>query len=46
MVHYCRQKKIMEERRRKSNGKGNKFVLLLSKVCKRIEKGIAVHCYT
>jgi len=37
MAYQCRQKKILEERRRKLHDGGNKFVLLLSKVYRRIE---------
>ena len=33
----------MEERRRKLSSKGNKFVPLLTKVCRRLERGHAVH---
>ena len=45
MAHHCRQKEILEERRMKSVGRGNKFVPLLSKVCRRMEKGDAVRPY-
>jgi len=39
MAHHCRQREILEERRRKSECEGNKFMPLLSKVCRRIEGG-------
>jgi len=42
---HCRQKEILAERRRKSEGRGNKFVPLLSKVCRRMEGGVAAHPY-
>jgi len=42
LAHHCRQKEILAERRRKSEGGDNKFVPLLSKVCRRMEGGIAV----
>jgi len=45
LAHHCRQKEILAERRRKSEGGGNKFVPLLSKVCRRIEGGIAACLY-
>ena len=45
MAHHCRQKEILAKRRRKSEGEGNKFAPLLSKVCKRMEGGIAAHPY-
>ena len=45
LAHYYRQIKIMTERRKKSEGGGNKFAPLLSKVCRRMEKGNAVHPY-
>jgi len=38
MAHHCRQKEILEERRRKSMCGGNKFTPLLSKVCRRMEE--------
>ena len=41
MARHCRQKEILAERQRKSEGGGNKFVPLLSKVCRRMEGGIA-----
>jgi len=45
LARYCRQKEILEERRRKSVGGGNKFAPLLSKVCRRIEEGNAAYPY-
>ena len=45
MACYCRQKEILAERRRKLEGGSNKFVALLSKVCRRMEGGIAVRSY-
>jgi len=33
LARHCRQKEILVERRKKSKGEGNKFALLLSKVC-------------
>jgi len=42
---HCRQKEILAERRRKSEGRGNKFMPLLSKVCRRKEEGNAVRPY-
>jgi len=42
---HCRQKEILEKRRRKSVGGGNKFAPLLSKVCRRIEEGNAACPY-
>jgi len=39
MAHHCRKKEILEQRRRKLNGGGNKFMPLLSKVCRRMEGG-------
>jgi len=42
LAHHCRQKEILEERARKSMEGGNKFVLLLSKVCRRMEEENAV----
>ena len=45
MAHYCRQKEILAKRRKKSEGKGNKFVPLLSKVCRRMERGIVARPY-
>ena len=42
MARHCRQKEILEERRRKSVGGGNKFAPLLSKMCRRIEEENAV----
>jgi len=42
---HCRQKEILEERKRKSMGGGNKFAPLLSKVCRRMEEGNAVRPY-
>jgi len=38
---HCRQREILAERRRKSEGGSNKFALLLSKVCRRMEEGNA-----
>ena len=45
LARHCRQKEILAERRRKSEGGGNKFVPLLSKVCRRMEGGIAARPY-
>jgi len=45
LAHHCRQKEILEKRKRKSMGGGNKFALLLSKVCRRMEGGNAVRPY-
>ena len=45
MACHCRQKEILTERRRKSEGGGNKFAPLLSKVCKRMEGRIVVCPY-
>ena len=45
MARHCRQKEILAERRRKSEGGDNKFVPLLSKVCRRMEGGIAACPY-
>jgi len=42
---HCRQKEILAERRRKSEGRGNKFMPLLSKVCRRMEGGDMVCPY-
>jgi len=39
LVRHCRQKEILEERRRKSVGGSNKFAPLLSKVYRRMEGG-------
>jgi len=43
MAYQCRKKEIMEERKGRLNSKGNKFTPLLSKVCRRMEGGNAVH---
>jgi len=43
LARHCRQKEILEERRRKLVDGGNKFAPLLSKVCRRI-KGENVTC--
>ena len=45
MARHCRQKKILRERQRKFEGGGNKFAPLLSKVCRRMEGGIAARPY-
>ena len=45
MAHHCRQKEILAERQRRSEGGGNKFAPLLSKVCRRMEGGIAACPY-
>jgi len=45
MAYQCRRKEIMEERRRKLSGRGNKFAPLQSKVYRRIEKGYVAHLY-
>ena len=45
MACHCRQKEILAERRRKSVGRGNKFMPLLSKVCRRMEGGKAARPY-
>jgi len=42
IAHHCRQREILEERRRKSACEGNKFTPLLSKVCRRMERGYVV----
>jgi len=42
---HCRQKEILEERKKKSGERGNKFVPLLSKVCRRMEEGNAARPY-
>ena len=41
MACHYRQKEILVERRRKLGGesRGNEFIPLLSKVCRRIERG-------
>ena len=44
MARHCRQKGILAERRRKSEGGSNKFAPLLSKVCRRMG-GITAHPY-
>ena len=41
MARHCRQKEILAKRQRKSEGGSNKFAPLLSKVCRRMEEGIA-----
>ena len=45
MACNCRQKGILEERRRKPVEGGNKFAPLLSKVCRRMEGEIAARPY-
>ena len=45
MAHHCRQREILAERRRKSEGGDNKFAPLLSKVCRRMEEGIVARPY-
>jgi len=45
LAHHCRQKEILEKRRRKSIGGGNKFTPLLSKVCRKMEGGDTVRPY-
>jgi len=45
LARHCRQKEILAERRRKLEGRDNKFVPLLSKVCRRMERGIAACPY-
>ena len=45
MACHCRQKEILAERRKKAEGGGNKFVPLLSKVCRRMEGGIVARPY-
>ena len=45
MACHYRQKEILVERKRKSEGGGNKFAPLLSEVCRRMEGGIAVRPY-
>ena len=37
MAHYCRRKKIKRQRRKKLSCGSNRFVLLQSKVCRRIK---------
>jgi len=44
LARHCRQKEILAERRRKSEGGSNKFAPLLSKVCRRMG-GITAHPY-
>jgi len=43
LARHCRQREILEERRRKPVGGGNKFALLLSKVCRRMEGKNTAH---
>ena len=45
MACHCRQKEILAERKRKSEGGGNKFAPLLSKVYRRMEGGIVARPY-
>ena len=45
MACHCKQKEILEERRRKLEGEDNKFVPLLSKVYRRMEGGVAARPY-
>ena len=45
MACHCRQKEILEERRRKLMGGSNKFAPLLSKVCRRMEGGNVARPY-
>jgi len=45
MAHHCRQREILEERRRKSMGESNRFMPLLSKMCRRMEGGYVVRPY-
>ena len=45
MACHCRQKEILAEKKRKAVSRGNKFMSLLSKVCRRIEGGDAARPY-
>ena len=45
MACHCRQREILAERRKKSEGRSNKFVPLLSKVYRKMEGGIAACPY-
>jgi len=45
MAHHCRQREILEEKRRKSMCRGNKFMPLLSKECRRMERRTMVCPY-
>jgi len=45
LVCHSRQKEILEERRRKLVDRGNKFTPLLSKVCRRMERGDTMRPY-
>jgi len=45
LARHCRQKEILEKRRRKSVDGGNKFTPLLSKVYRRMEGGNAARPY-
>ena len=45
MARHCRQKEILAERKRKSEGGSNKFMPLLSKMCRRMEEGNAACPY-
>ena len=45
MACYCRQKEILAEKRRKSEGESNRFMPLLSKVYRRMEEGNAACPY-
>ena len=45
MAYQCKRKETMEERRRKLSGRGNKFMPLQSKVCRRMEGGYTVCPY-
>jgi len=45
MAYQCRQREILEKRRRKLMCGGNKFVPLLSKVYRRMEEEYVAHPY-
>jgi len=45
LARHCRQKEILEERRRKSVGGDNKFAPLLNKVCRRMKGEIVARLY-
>ena len=45
MAHHCRQKEILEEKKRKLMSRDNKFTPLLSKVCRRMKGGNVAYPY-
>ena len=45
MARHCRQREILAERQKRPEEGNNKFAPLLSKVCRRIEGGIAARPY-